>query len=158
MGKSIRITSNHPSTKYCLYPLRLSQPCPFFSPTKTIFTKKYSLSLRPNNGLYVLFEVSWDQARDFCSYFLNFQLIALFIPTGFYLRSPKTTSFSLKHCFALKKSKIVITWTIDDWKHMIFSDETKIHKFNSDGKSWCWVGNDLGMHDGFWARSMVQNL
>ena len=40
-------------------------------------------------------------------------------------------------------------WTIDDWKHMIVSDETKINMFNLDG--------DLGMHDGFWPGSMVQN-
>jgi hypothetical protein len=31
--------------------------------------------------------------------------------------------------------------TIDDWKHIIFSDETKINKFDSDGRSWCWIGD-----------------
>ena len=30
-------------------------------------------------------------------------------------------------------------WTIHDWKHVIFSDETKIIMFNSDGRSWCWI-------------------
>ena len=29
-------------------------------------------------------------------------------------------------------------WTADDWKRVIFSDETKINRFNSDGRAWCW--------------------
>ena len=32
-------------------------------------------------------------------------------------------------------------WTIHDWKHIIFSDETKINRFNSNGRSWCWITN-----------------
>jgi transposase len=30
-------------------------------------------------------------------------------------------------------------WTIDDWKRVIWSDETKINRFGSDGRSWCWI-------------------
>lgn len=30
-------------------------------------------------------------------------------------------------------------WTDADWQTVIFSDETKINRFNSDGRSWCWV-------------------
>lgn len=29
-------------------------------------------------------------------------------------------------------------WTLDDWKRVIFSDETKINRFNSDGRTWYW--------------------
>jgi transposase len=29
-------------------------------------------------------------------------------------------------------------WTIDDWKRVIWSDESKINRFGSDGKKWCW--------------------
>ncbi len=29
-------------------------------------------------------------------------------------------------------------WTIEDWNRVIFSDESKINRFNSDGRSWCW--------------------
>src|SRR6185436_19035143 len=30
-------------------------------------------------------------------------------------------------------------WTEADWKRVIWSDETKINRFCSDGRSWCWV-------------------
>lgn len=29
-------------------------------------------------------------------------------------------------------------WTVEDWKRVVFSDESKINRFNSDGKSWTW--------------------
>lgn len=29
-------------------------------------------------------------------------------------------------------------WTIDDWKRVIWSDETKFNRFQSDGKQYCW--------------------
>jgi hypothetical protein len=32
-------------------------------------------------------------------------------------------------------------WTIDYGKCMIFSDKTKINRFNSNGRSWCWIGD-----------------
>src|SRR5215470_6613827 len=30
-------------------------------------------------------------------------------------------------------------WTVADWKRVIWSDETKINRFCSDGRSWCWA-------------------
>jgi uncharacterized protein (DUF2267 family) len=30
-------------------------------------------------------------------------------------------------------------WTVDDWKRVIWSDETKINRFNSDGRVWAWI-------------------
>lgn len=30
-------------------------------------------------------------------------------------------------------------WTEDDWKRIIWSDETKINKFSSDGIEYCWI-------------------
>ena len=30
-------------------------------------------------------------------------------------------------------------WTEEDWKMVIFSDETKINRFNSDGREWFWA-------------------
>jgi len=29
-------------------------------------------------------------------------------------------------------------WTADDWKSVIFSDESKFNLFGSDGRRWCW--------------------
>lgn len=29
-------------------------------------------------------------------------------------------------------------WTVADWKTVIFSDETKINRFGSDGRKWTW--------------------
>lgn len=33
-------------------------------------------------------------------------------------------------------------WTVDDWKRVIWSDETKINRFGSDGRSKCWIHDD----------------
>ena len=30
-------------------------------------------------------------------------------------------------------------WTIHDWYRIIFSDEPKINRFQSDGGIWCWM-------------------
>jgi transposase len=39
-------------------------------------------------------------------------------------------------------------WTVEDWKCIIWSDETKINRFQSDGRSWYWKreGNQLQHH------------
>jgi hypothetical protein len=29
-------------------------------------------------------------------------------------------------------------WTVEDWKSVIYSDETKINCLGSDGKQWAW--------------------
>ena len=49
---------------------------------------------------------------------------------------------SRKHVLAhLRLAQRYENWTIDDWKRVICSDKTKINKFNSDGRSWCRIGN-----------------
>jgi hypothetical protein len=42
-----------------------------------------------------------------------------------------------KLCFAT----IHKDWIVEDWKRVVFSDETKINRFNADGRSWCWVND-----------------
>ena len=37
--------------------------------------------------------------------------------------------------FALKHKE----WTVEDWKRVIWSDETKINRFESDGRQWVWM-------------------
>ena len=29
-------------------------------------------------------------------------------------------------------------WTVDDWKQVVWSDETKINRLGSDGRKWVW--------------------
>jgi transposase len=47
--------------------------------------------------------------------------------------SPKNVALRLE--FARKYKD----WTVADWMRVLWSDETKILRFNSDGRSWCWV-------------------
>ncbi|KAK4516069.1 uncharacterized protein ATC70_011030 [Mucor velutinosus] len=39
-------------------------------------------------------------------------------------------------------------WTVDDWKRVSWTDETKINRFNSDGRQWAWIrsGEQLQNH------------
>jgi hypothetical protein len=30
-------------------------------------------------------------------------------------------------------------WTMDDWKRVVWSDETKINRLGSDGRLWVWM-------------------
>lgn len=29
-------------------------------------------------------------------------------------------------------------WTVEDWKRVVYSDETKVNRWGSDGRKWCW--------------------
>ncbi|KAG1388229.1 hypothetical protein G6F60_013795 [Rhizopus arrhizus] len=35
-----------------------------------------------------------------------------------------------------------LSWTIDDWKKVVFSDETKVNRIGSDGLQWTWTNGD----------------
>ncbi|KAG1606651.1 hypothetical protein G6F46_012858 [Rhizopus delemar] len=58
------------------------------------------------------------------------------------LLSAKNIRKRLSWCMAHKD------WTIDDWKRVVWSDETKINIFNSDGRTWTWIrsGESLKLH------------
>ena len=52
---------------------------------------------------------------------------------------PKKPLLSQKNVKArLEWAKAHVDWTIDDWKLAVWSDETKIARFGSDGKRYCW--------------------
>ncbi len=59
---------------------------------------------------------------------------------GLYARAPlKKPALTNKHikaryAFGLKHQ----SWTVDDWKRVLFTDETKINKMGSDGRRWTW--------------------
>lgn len=36
-------------------------------------------------------------------------------------------------------------WTVEDWKRVIWSDETKINRFGSDGRQWVWKKKGEGL-------------
>src|SRR5262249_45273584 len=36
-------------------------------------------------------------------------------------------------------------WTVEDWKRVIWSDETKINRIGSDGRQWVWKGVEEGL-------------
>ena len=38
-------------------------------------------------------------------------------------------------------------WTIEDWRRVIFSDETKINRFGSDGCRWAWIRDGESLQD-----------
>ena len=38
-------------------------------------------------------------------------------------------------------------WTLDDWKRVIWSDETKINHLGSDGRKWVWKKAGEGLSD-----------
>lgn len=54
-------------------------------------------------------------------------------------RKPKLTQKHIKD--RLDFAKRHQYWTLSDWERVVFSDESKINRFNSDGRSWCWVRN-----------------
>ena len=38
-------------------------------------------------------------------------------------------------------------WTVEDWKRVVWSDETKINRLGSDGRKWAWKKSGEGLSD-----------
>lgn len=38
-------------------------------------------------------------------------------------------------------------WTIEDWKQVVWSDETKINRLGSDGRNWVWKKSGEGLNN-----------
>lgn len=38
------------------------------------------------------------------------------------------------------------SWTVEDWKRVVFSDETKVNRLGSDGLHWTWIDPDGKLH------------
>jgi transposase len=65
----------------------------------------------------------------------------------------KKPALSKKNIAArLEFAKKYQNWTKNDWERVIFSDESKINFFNSDGRSWTWFNKDMPLE----ARNIQQ--
>ncbi len=51
-------------------------------------------------------------------------------------KKPALSQKNIKERLSFAKSHV--DWTVEDWKTVIFSDESKINRFNSDGRTWTW--------------------
>ena len=40
------------------------------------------------------------------------------------------------------------SWTLEDWKRVVWSYETKINHLGSDGRKWAWKRAGEGLSDG----------
>ena len=47
----------------------------------------------------------------------------------------------------LRFARIHKEWSVEDWKRVVFSDETKINRFNLDGRTWCLVNDQKNLPD-----------
>ena len=60
----------------------------------------------------------------------------------------KCLLLSARHCKAcLDFAYARKDWTMEDWKKVIWSDETKINHLGSDGYKWAWKGAGEGLND-----------
>lgn len=60
-------------------------------------------------------------------------------------KKPLLSTKNIKERLEFAKSHL--DWTADDWERVIFSDETKINRFNSDGRTWFWSRDPNSLND-----------
>ena len=51
------------------------------------------------------------------------------------------------HARHLQWAQIHANWTVEDWKRVLWSDETKVNRIQSDGKVYCWKGEGEPLSD-----------
>ncbi|KAJ1301371.1 hypothetical protein OPQ81_008636 [Rhizoctonia solani] len=61
------------------------------------------------------------------------------------VKKPKLTRAHIKA--RLEFAKAHKDWTVEDWKHVLWSDETKINCLWSDGVHWAWARPGEGLSD-----------
>ena len=63
-------------------------------------------------------------------------------------RKPKALPLNVQRKKArLQFARKYKDWTVHDWQRVIYSDETKINRFGSDGKQWTWVQEGAALQD-----------
>lgn len=55
------------------------------------------------------------------------------------VKKPRLTKNHRKQ--RLEFAKKYCTWTVEDWKKVLWSDETKVNRFCSDGQHWVWISS-----------------
>jgi transposase len=55
-----------------------------------------------------------------------------------YIRCTKPLLMAAHKAKQLEWAKAHADWSADNWKAVIFLDESKFNLFGSDGRSWCW--------------------
>ncbi|KAJ8501832.1 hypothetical protein ONZ51_g375 [Trametes cubensis] len=60
-------------------------------------------------------------------------------------KQPQLTKHHWDKCYASTLSKK--DWTVEDWKRVVWSDETKINRIGSDGRKWVWKKKGEGLSD-----------
>jgi transposase len=58
-------------------------------------------------------------------------------------KKPLLTAMHRKKCLAWAQR--YKEWTVEDWKRVIWSDETKINRIGSDGRQWVWKQAGQGL-------------
>ena len=56
----------------------------------------------------------------------------------------------LSKCYRRERLDFALShqdWTVDDWKCVIWSDETKINHIGSDDRKWAWKKAGEGLSD-----------
>jgi hypothetical protein len=61
------------------------------------------------------------------------------------LKKPATSAVNKRK--RLEFAKRHEQWTTADWSRNVWSDETKINRFSSDGRLWCWQATGEALSD-----------
>ena len=62
------------------------------------------------------------------------------------VKKKKKPLLKQQHCKACMDFAIAYQhWTVDDWRKVLFSDETKINCLGSDGVKWAWKKEGEGL-------------
>lgn len=60
-------------------------------------------------------------------------------------KRPKLTAVHRRK--RLEWAEAHVNWTLEDWKRVIWTDESKINRFGSDGRVWVWKKAGEGLND-----------
>lgn len=118
-------THNSAGRKKILSPQNITYAVTQLTTNKTKSIKNLTQNLQEHNGIKVSRQT------------LSRELHNAGLRSTTKKKKPAISQKNRKERLAFAKSHK--DWTVDDWKRVVFSDETKINRFGSDGKSWTWI-------------------